>query len=168
MLGREVARLDRFVTDLLMHARTQAGAVVHTELGALVTERVELLRPWAAARGVAIQSSGRAAADLEPDSVGRAIDNLIRNAVEASPAGARVDVIVAARGERVEVAVLDDGPGVSTGEVARIFEPFFTTKPNGTGLGLSLCRAVARIHGGELAYNREMNKTRFSLRLPRG
>ena len=53
------------------------------------------------------------------------------------------------RGSRLEVWVLDDGPGISN--TANLFVPFFTTKPAGSGIGLVLSRQIAEAHGGELS-----------------
>ena len=73
-------------------------------------------------------------------------------------------------GDRVEVRVSDNGPGVPAEARSRVFEPFFSTKPTGegTGLGLSIVRAVARRHGGR-AYAESRGADRgstFTLELP--
>ena len=72
---------------------------------------------------------------------------------------------VGAAGSVAEVA--DRGPGIAEGERQRIFEPFFSTK-NSTGLGLSICHAIVREHGGEVtALPREAGGTVFRVELPR-
>ena len=99
----------------------------------------------------------------------RALDNLLRNAVEASPdggagRGARRATTASACASRVE----DRGAGRRRrARVAELFEPFFTTKPDGTGLGLAISRAIARAHGGDVTYARDGDVTRFELTLPR-
>jgi two-component system sensor histidine kinase TtrS len=50
----------------------------------------------------------------------------------------------------VSLTVRDNGPGLDATQLARVFENFYTTKPSGLGLGLSICRSLARAHGGEL------------------
>jgi len=60
------------------------------------------------------------------------LDNLLRNAVEASPEGARVDVKLARRGDLLSIRVEDHGAGVPKDRITELFEPFFTTKPEGT------------------------------------
>ncbi|HET6923724.1 MAG TPA: ATP-binding protein, partial [Anaeromyxobacteraceae bacterium] len=68
----------------------------------------------------------------------------------------------------VEVAVRDSGPGIAPEARARLFEPFFTTKPTGTGLGLTVSRAIARAHGGDIEVrNVESGGALFALRVPR-
>jgi PAS domain S-box-containing protein len=81
-----------------------------------------------------------------------AVSNLVRNALEASPAGARVRVEVASDTEWAEVRVIDAGPGVPDGLIDRVFEPFFSTKTDrgGTGLGLAITRDMIAQLGGEV------------------
>ncbi|MFT3775514.1 MAG: ATP-binding protein [Minicystis sp.] len=166
-VSEEITRLDRLVADLLVVAGRRNGPRVQTALGALVERRAALLKPWAEERGVRVEVSGDAVAEVDADAVARAVDNLVRNAVEASPAGgvARVEVGEDAAGARVRV--LDHGAGVDEGRVSELFEPFFTTKPEGTGLGLALSRAIAATHGGALTYDRRGGVTAFELTLPR-
>jgi signal transduction histidine kinase len=162
----EILRLDRLVSDLLVIAGKRTGPLHKIDLGLLCRERVEALRPWAQAAGVEVRADGEAAAAADPAAVARAIDNLLRNAVEASPRGATVDVHLRTADSSVLVDVTDRGPGVAPARERELFEPFFTTKADGTGLGLAITRAIARAHGGELSYGREQGMTRFRLALP--
>lgn len=165
--SEEIARLDRLVSDLLLVAGNKLGPRQTVDLGALVRARIEALGPLAATHAVTVQATGAALADADPDSVGRALDNLLRNAVEASPRNATVEVHVGDAGSAVEVRIEDRGAGVEPARAAELFEPFFTTKSEGTGLGLAISRAIARAHGGDLTYARAGEVTRFSLSLPR-
>jgi signal transduction histidine kinase len=124
------------------------------------------LEPWASERKVTFEVSGAARAAVDGDSLSRVLDNLLRNAVEASPVGARVSANVCVRGERAVLEVRDHGAGVPHERVSELFEPFFTTKPEGTGLGLALSRAIARAHAGEVSYVRDTDCTVFALELP--
>jgi two-component system sensor histidine kinase HupT/HoxJ len=101
------------------------------------------------------------------------IVNLVDNALYAvrDAAGGRVEINVARRGEWVELAVADNGPGVAAGDLAKIFEPFFTTKPvgEGTGLGLWISFSIVRECGGSItAANRAQGGAEFTIRLPAG
>jgi signal transduction histidine kinase len=159
----EITRLDRLVADLLIVAGGAPGRRAPLDLGALLRARAEALGPWAALRGIRIAARGGGQTVGDADALARALDNVLRNAVEASPDGGEVEAIV--DGGRVEIA--DRGPGVPAGRAAEIFEPFFTTKPEGTGLGLAISRAIARGHGGDLTYARQDGVTRLELTLPR-
>lgn len=96
--------------------------------------------------------------------------NLIRNAVEASPSGGKVELDVTVDDAGVHIGVTDDGPGVPEAARARLFEAFSTGKGPvaGTGLGLALAAHVARVHGGSLSYDAHSGRgARFVLTLPR-
>src|SRR5262249_48604720 len=141
-VSQEVARLDRLVTDLLAVAGRRIGPRMETDVGALARKRVALLAPWAAERNVTVTALGAGESTVDADWVARALDNLLRNAVEASPAGQSVTVEVAGDARGCSITVSDQGPGVPPERAIELFEPFFTTKPEGTGLGLALARAV--------------------------
>ena len=162
----EIGRLDRLVADLLIVAGRATGPRRRASLGELAKSRVEALSPWARARGVELGCHGDAQVEVDTDSIARSIDNLLRNAVEASPTGGTVDVTVSARAGVATLSVLDRGQGVAAEHALALFEPFFTTKPDGTGLGLPLSRAIARGHGGDLQYDRDGTVTRLELTLP--
>ncbi len=176
--SEEIARLDRLVADLLLVAGRHLGPRQDCDVARLVRTRVETLSPWAALRGIHFVISGPAmcTAAIDPESVARAIDNLLRNAVDASPDGRAVTVTLVANETQVEIDVEDQGPGVP--RPSELFEPFFTTKPDGTGLGLPISRAIARAHGGDVLYRRvslgsspgdaKPPCTRFVLSLPQG
>jgi signal transduction histidine kinase len=104
----------------------------------------------------------------DADALARAVDNVLRNAVEASPPGETVEATVDVEAGAVRVRITDRGPGVPDGRAGEIFEPFFTTKPDGTGLGLAISQAIARAHGGDLTYARGPGVTRLELTLPEG
>jgi signal transduction histidine kinase len=162
----EIQRLDRLVADLLIVAGRAAGPRRLASLGELAKNRVDALAPWALERGVELTCRGDASVEADTDSIARSVDNLLRNAVEASAPGGAVGVTVSARGGVATISVVDRGPGVAPAHALELFEPFFTTKPDGTGLGLALSRAIVRGHGGDLQYYRDGTVTRLDITLP--
>lgn len=98
--------------------------------------------------------------------------NLVRNGLEApAVAGAAARELTVRTGVGsdgdVEIAVIDNGPGLSPQALERIFDPFFSTKPEGTGLGLAISNTVVRAHGGSLTYSaNNPGGACFSIRLP--
>ena len=161
----EITRLDRLVADLLIVSGRALGPRLPTDVAALLRSRVEALGPWCALRGVGVRTAGSGAVvPLDADAMARALDNLLRNAVEAAPDGGTVTATVYPRDEGgVRIRVQDAGPGVPASRAGELFEPFFTTKPEGTGLGLAISRAIARAHGGDVTYAREDDLTWFDL-----
>lgn len=85
--------------------------------------------------------------------LGRALRNLLENALRAASAdgAGRVEVRLTADAEEVRIAVADSGPGVPADQLARIFDPYFSTHSGGTGLGLPIARRIAEQHGGGIA-----------------
>jgi signal transduction histidine kinase/CheY-like chemotaxis protein len=94
--------------------------------------------------------------------------NLLFNAIDAMPAGGRIVLSTRTTNEMAEIAVRDEGTGMSEEQVAGLFQPFITTKgTGGTGLGLSVCRSIAQRHGGRLTVSSVLGRgSTFTLRLP--
>ncbi|XXE66912.1 PAS domain-containing protein [Pseudomonas sp. R1-7] len=84
------------------------------------------------------------------DTLVGAVLNLIENAIQASAGGVRLKVHLYTRGSTLRLCVSDNGSGIDPIVLTRLGEPFFTTKTTGTGLGLTVVKAVARAHQGEL------------------
>ncbi len=84
------------------------------------------------------------------DTLVGAVLNLVENAIQAGGAGVGLKVHVYRRADSLHLCISDNGPGMDTATLARLGEPFFTTRATGTGLGVSVVKAVARAHRGEL------------------
>ena len=99
----------------------------------------------------------------------RALENLVRNALEAAAAGGGNVELRAERTEAgVRIDVEDDGPGFAADHPGEV-RPFYTTRPGGLGLGLPLARKIVLLHGGELRLERRVpSGARVSVRLPDG
>ena len=94
--------------------------------------------------------------------------NLIDNALDAVPAGGRVEVFASREDQRVVVRIIDNGPGIPAQDLARVFDPFFTTKPmgQGTGLGLDIVRRLVRHNDGAIDVESKRGRTEFRVSLP--
>ena len=100
------------------------------------------------------------------DAIKGALLNLVTNADQASDNGANILLHGHCFGENVHLCVSDDGPGIPEEIQARLFDAFFTTRPQGTGLGLSVVKAVVAAHHGEVTVNSSPLGTSFAIRLP--
>ncbi|HVY47885.1 MAG TPA: ATP-binding protein, partial [Minicystis sp.] len=120
----------------------------------------------AAKKRVTLARAGSALVSSEPDAVDAALDNLLRNAIDASPEGGEVRVRIARVEGAVTLDVEDDGPGIPEARRNELFEPFFTTKADGTGLGLWMSRLLLEARGASLRYDRVGEATRMRIEFP--
>ncbi|HEX4609518.1 MAG TPA: ATP-binding protein [Urbifossiella sp.] len=151
---RAVDRLNELVSRLLLFARAGHEPCRVVDLNAVAAEAGELLRAQADAHRVAVETDltpGLPPVAAAESAVRQVVLNLGTNALQAMPQGGRLTITTRPLpGGRVELVVADTGPGVPAEVREKVFEPFFTTRPEGTGLGLALCREVARQHGGDV------------------
>lgn len=133
------------------------------DIGRLFEQKARTMRV-----GIRLRKRGDGRMSFDPGKLRRAIANLVKNALEATPAGGQVVVSSVRRGNALFIGVRDTGKGIPAEVMSRIFEPFVTHgKKGGTGLGLSICRRFAEQHGGEVGCRSRMGcGTRFVIRLP--
>jgi PAS domain S-box-containing protein len=147
------------------------------DIAALLRDAVEITRTrWendARARGLAydvrVESECEALARGSASELREVFVNLIVNAIDAMPAGGRLDIRCRRSGERLELLFTDTGEGMGEEVRARIFEPFYTTKgAQGTGLGLFVSYGIIERHGGQITVESERGAgTTFRISLPR-
>ena len=169
IIEKHANRLTLLIDDLLMLSTLDSGTMrlnlQPVSLRAGVSEVVSDLKSRASLRGVAIENTVEAAliADADPDRLRQVLSNLIENAVKYGRVEGRVKVSARLLDSgRIEVAVRDDGPGISADACARIFERFYradkarSREQGGTGLGLSIVKHVVQAHGGEVRVDSEL------------
>lgn len=174
---KSVRQLRTLVADLLDAARLDHGLFriepVLLDIVDLVRESARALSRPGANIEVHVQSTGRILVLADAARIRQCTDNLIANAVEQSPEGGTVSVVIGtetlSEGEYARVQVIDEGPGVPPEILPRIFERHTTSKARdgGLGLGLFLAKRIAELHGGELSVESKPGKgARFALSLP--
>lgn len=149
----ELRRLSVLLDDFLNLARARRLEPVHCDACLLLTEVIELRRPEIESQGIEfIDDIGSGPCELvaEHDRLKQVVNNLITNAVEAVAECRQPSIQITSRAAvgRWEVAVVDNGPGVSPEVAQRAFESFVTTKDAGTGLGLAIVKRIVDLHGG--------------------
>jgi signal transduction histidine kinase len=176
-MAGETERLIRLVNDLLVLTRADAGALnlqlQPVDLGDLARARVEHLSSIAAQRNVHLRlvgampcarpSEGRvqdvaptAHVLADPDRIAQVLDNLLDNAIRHSRPGDEVTVAVTPAGDEVTCSVADTGPGIPAKHLPFIFDRFYRADASrsrslgGSGLGLSIARALVAAHGGRI------------------
>jgi len=167
----EIDRLNASVTNFLRIARSGVRTLDPLDLRAPLEAAVRAAQPRFAERGCALEfEPPQEPIDVRGDagSLEQLVLNLLLNAAEASPRGGHAWLAVDTVHDEVRVTVRDEGQGVAPTDRERIFEPLYTTKGEGTGLGLSVARRIARAHGGEIEVESGPGQgASFSFRLPR-
>ncbi|MDK1476430.1 HAMP domain-containing sensor histidine kinase [Streptomyces sp. 549] len=156
----EGKRLARVLDDLLGLALAEHSAadMQVTDVAALVAERVDAWHTLAERRGVELGTAGNTAvtAWTDPVALSSALDAVVDNALKFTPAGAAVTVSTEANGEHVTIEVADGGPGLDEDELERIGDRFWRSGKHqnmpGSGLGLSITRALLTAGGGTVSY----------------
>ncbi|WNG54937.1 sensor histidine kinase [Archangium gephyra] len=175
-LRGQIDRLAHLATSLLHFGKPPRVQRIPVDLPRLVREVLDGLRVLPEAEEVHVEAHLEAELLLSGDPLllATALDNLVRNAMEAAVAAkdlgqvASPEVRVRLRqqdGEAV-VEVEDNAGGPPPDFEARLFEPFVTSKPKGVGLGLSMTRRAVEQQGGRLTFSRIAGGSRFSLHLP--
>jgi signal transduction histidine kinase len=175
-----IGRCDAIITQLLDFARSKSLQYDSLDLDDWLEKTLEEeIQKLPAAVTVQRQPGlGGALVQFDPGRLSRGIINLVSNASEAlvgkgddpakfANASPRITIATRGHGEHVEIAVSDNGPGISAANLQRIFEPLFTTKSFGTGLGLSAVQKIAEQHGGALSVASEPGAgATFTIRIP--
>jgi two-component system sensor histidine kinase SenX3 len=178
-MEREAQRLATLVQEIIDLSRLQVADALHPPepvvVDDVVAEAVDRCRLAAQRKRIEVVIGGDPGAVVYGDHslLVTAVRNLVDNAIAYSPDATRIGVGVRRARGLVEVAVSDQGLGISPSEQARIFERFYRVDParsratGGTGLGLSIVKHVAANHGGEVTlWSVEGQGSTFTLRLP--
>ncbi|QMU96027.1 two-component sensor histidine kinase [Microbacterium esteraromaticum] len=179
-ISAEASRLGQLTGRILSLSRLQAAEslsqVEPVAIDEVVAASIEAHSVQADSAGVELSRGGERGVWVRGDAqvLIEAVGNLIANAIVYSPSGSRVGVGVKADGDVVEIAVTDQGIGISDADRERIFERFYradearSRRTGGTGLGLSIVKHATQRHGGEVrVWSRPGRGSTFTIRLPR-
>jgi signal transduction histidine kinase len=177
--GAEAERLARLTDDLLLLARSDEDRLSlrlqRTDVGSLLARSAGLAGSRLAAAGLTcrVDVPPGTCADVDPDRIRQAVDNLIDNALRFAPRGSVIVLAARAADGGLDIEVSDDGPGFPAGFLPHAFERF--ARPDsgrsrgdgGAGLGLAIVRVIAAAHGGvATAGNKPGGGAVVRLRLP--
>jgi signal transduction histidine kinase len=174
--GKHQLALVNDILDLSkVEARRMELDLSSVALAPLLASALALVRPQAVRRSIGLDTDiDPAVTTIEADErkLKQIVVNLLANAVKFTPDGGRVGVVVRSTDGLVEIAVRDNGKGISVEEQARIFEEFAQAKTtgyasDGTGLGLTLARRLAELHGGTITVQSAVGVgSTFTVRMP--
>jgi two-component system phosphate regulon sensor histidine kinase PhoR len=178
LIAREGARLSTLVGNVLDHARIEQGRRVWKmeacDLAELTADTLRVMEPLAKEKNITLKSNlSPVEASVDTGAIQQALVNLLDNAIKFSPAGSSVEVSLSIDGSCWRLSVQDEGHGISKEEQSRIFERFYRLgdelrrETQGTGIGLSLVKAIAEAHGGKVQLQSEPgNGSTFTLHIP--
>ena len=178
LIAREGARLSTLVGNVLDHARIEQGRRVWKmeacDLADLTNDTFRVMEPLAKEKNITLDSNiSPVEAYADAGAIQQALVNMLDNAIKFSPAGSCVKISLTMDGDFWMLAVRDEGPGIPKAEQSRIFERFYRLgdelrrETQGTGIGLSLVKAIAEAHGGSVHLQSESGKgSTFTLRIP--
>jgi two-component system sensor histidine kinase BaeS len=162
-LREQTSRLRRLVDDIDAVSRAEERQLDQRPRPLRVDETVDEAIPAAVTaftgKGVALErlaSSPPAAVQADPDRLREIMDNLLGNALRHTPAGGAVTITIRARSGEVHIAVADTGDGIAAAHLPHVFDRFYRVDParsratGGSGIGLTIARALAQAHGGDL------------------
>ncbi|MEU2156007.1 HAMP domain-containing sensor histidine kinase [Streptomyces sp. NPDC019396] len=170
--GKRLAQVLDDLLDLALAEHASADLRL-TDIGELAAERVAAWRPLAEEKGVRLVGHGTAVtAWSDPIALSSALDAVIDNALKFTPEDEEVTVAVSADGETSTIVITDRGPGLTDEELGRVGDRFWRSNRHqnvkGSGLGLSITRALLAAAGGSIAYaHSEPHGLRVTLTVPR-
>ena len=180
VINQESRRLERIIGEMLSISEIEAGSLrIHKDdvhLDALLEETRQDFDPQARDKQVVLEfllPPKLPVIQGDRDKLALTVHNLVGNAIKYTPAGGKVTVRLEAARGHVNIDVADTGIGIKPDELERVFERFYRAKDErvaritGTGLGLTLAREVARLHGGDVTAESQINQgSTFTLTLP--
>ena len=176
-LHSEVDQLSRMVDDLLALSRLQSGSLElrreEIDVRDVVSDTLASMEPIARQHSVSLSGEATMGLMVQADGreLGRAVGNLVTNAVRHTPSGGAVTITAAGTPGFVTVTVTDECGGIDPADLERIFEPGWRgtaarTPGEGSGLGLAVVHEVVAAHGGTVSAGNGDRGCAFVLRLP--
>lgn len=177
VIVNESQRLSRLIGNVLTFARHQRGRLTlqrtSDRIDDIVTELIEQFRPQLEKSGIEVTFTpgAPAAVQLDRDAVEQIVGNLLSNIAKYAAAGGYAEIVTTQTAERSIIRVTDHGPGIPKGENERVFSPFYRLSDKvsdgtaGTGIGLSIARELARLHGGEVRLTDNVGGATFEVEL---
>jgi len=175
----QVDRLTALANDLLLLARLDAadrpGRAAEVNLANVLADVGELFEVMALNKGVEFIVADSSDCVVRGDSglLRRLLSNLLENAIRYTPPGGRVKATVSKEAKACCIVIADTGMGIEEGDLERVFERFHRCEesrrqyPEGSGLGLSMCRSIVELHGGTVACQSTKDEgTTMTVRLP--
>jgi len=171
VIQEEIARINEIVQQFLRFAKPATPLFKGTEMGSLVGEILQLLKPLIGRQRITVRRDFKALPliTLDRKQIKQVVLNLLINAIQAMPQGGELDLgaTVLEDNRWMKLTIRDSGIGIPAEDLNKLFDPFFTTKEGGIGLGLSIAHRIIDQHHGRIEIESRPGKgTAFYLWLP--
>ena len=179
LLLDNIYRLSKLINNILQTARIEAGRMeLSKELFNLVTiarDTIQSFKGMAAQKGIELKekySGENITVKVDPTKLGEIFTNLVSNAVKYTDSGS-IELSITDLGDHVECSVADTGMGIAKEDQPMVFDKFkqfgkAVHEGKGTGLGLTITKALVELHGGRIWFESELGRgSRFSFSLPK-
>ena len=168
---KEIRRLEGLVSSFLAYARPTRLNTAPCLVNTLVTDTLDLLEPEIEKNEIHLETEldpSLPELQLDEEQMKQALINVIQNSVQVLQPKQNLTVATRrAGGDKVLIAIKDEGPGISAEELKSIFKVFYSTKRGGTGLGLPIAHRIAELHRGGIKVESEVGKgSTFTFILP--
>ena len=157
----ELTRLEKMVETLSSFAPKESVQLFSYDLNAIVREKLSEYQKTAKKAGVKLEAKldeNGCPSQINVEKLGRAIDQIVKNALEVTSAGKTIQIRSHRKGGYCKLEIEDEGPGIRPEHLPKMFTPFFTTKKMGHGLALAGCRKVLRDMGCDIRVDSEWGK----------
>jgi len=164
----ELDRTNAIISEFLSLAKDKCSEIREGNLNSVLTAMTPLLTAAAMEKGcdLVIEAGTVPAIHLDEKEIKQMLLNLVRNSIEATPAGGRITVRTGPDGDGVALTVRDNGTGIPPEVLPKVGTPFFTTKADGTGLGVAVCFSIAQRHNAVVDITSDATGTVFTVRFP--
>jgi signal transduction histidine kinase len=172
-IAADARRCGEIVRNVLQFARGETMERQPADLNAAVSAACNAVADYVRGHECLLHvalDAGLPQLEINARGIEQVVENLLRNAAEASTAGGMIDVLTEAHNKSILIVVRDQGAGIAPDALRRIREPFFTTRRNrgGTGLGLSIANSIVTDHNGTLRFQTTPGKgTSVTIELPK-
>ncbi len=180
MLNQVIAEVDaltQLATELLDLSLIEAGQmpmqIAPADVRDVIEGELQHFAPQAQQKQIVLENDAPPAlfADIDRKLVGRALGNLLHNAIKFTPSGGRIAIAATSLDDTIQLSISDTGPGIPPEDLPRIFERFYKVDrargKGGTGLGLAIARHVVEAHGGRIWAESQLGKgTTFYFTIP--
>ena len=167
----EISRMDQIINQFLSLAKAQKLNLVETDLNLFLNDIINLAEIEAKDKGIKIEKEVNKLPPIkiDKDEMKKALLNILRNGIEATPSGKKMWIQVKEKKDKKEIniKIKDSGQGIPKENISKIFQPYFTTKQKGSGLGLAIAYRIVSDHRGKIEIQSQEGKgTTFIIRLP--